>query len=396
MVLFFIDRRHFMIYFDQAASSFPKPKEVTDAVVEALTKYGANPGRGSHALANEAGNKIYEARVQLAQFFGLADPRRVVFTQNATGALNIGIQGLALKHGDHVITTAYEHNSVRRPLERLKSEIGIEITYIQPNHNGEINIEEFEKAITAHTKLLVVTHGSNLTGAIIPIEVLGKISKKHNLIFMVDASQTAGILPLNMEEMNIDLLAFAGHKGLMGPQGTGALLINKNVELKPLITGGTGHFSEKIEQPDELPERLESGTLNTPGIAGLLAGVLFIKEKGLDVIFKHEQLLTDACKKGLKKVNGVTVYGPDEDIKQLAVVSFNIDGVDSQEVAMILDQHYKIAVRAGLHCTPLAHQSIGTIGQGGTLRASFGIFNTVDEVEKFVQAIDEIRAGYLA
>lgn len=384
-----------MIYFDQSASSFPKPKEVTDAVVEALTKYGANPGRGSHALANEAGNKIYETRVQLAEFFGLSDPNHVIFTQNATAAINQGILGLSLKAGDHIITTAYEHNAVRRPLERLKKEKGVEITYIQPNLNGEMNIDSLEKAITASTKLLVATHGSNLTGAIIPIELLGEISKKHNLIFMVDASQTAGILPINMEKLNIDLLAFAGHKGLMGPQGTGALLINKNIELKPLITGGTGHYSERIEQPEELPERLESGTLNTPGIAGLLAGLQFVKQKGLDEIFKHEQMLTEACIKGLKKIDGVTVYGPDETVKRLAVISFNIDGVDSQEVAMILDQHYHIAVRAGLHCSPLAHQSIGTIQRGGAIRASFGIYNTLEEVEKFVQAIEEIRTGYL-
>jgi len=385
----------FMIYFDQAASSFPKPKEVTDAVVQALTKYGANPGRGSHKLANEAGNKIYEARVQLAKFFGLTDPRRVIFTQNATGAINQGIQGLSLQNGDHVITTAYEHNSVRRPLERLKKEIGIKITYIQPDINGEINVGQLESVITAETKLLVVTHGSNLTGAIIPIEELGEICYKHKLLFMVDASQTAGILPIDMEKLNIDLLAFAGHKGLMGPQGTGALLINKNIELKPLLTGGTGHLSERIEQPEELPERLESGTLNTPGIAGLLAGLSFIKKTGLDEIFIHEKMLIDACIKGLNKIEGVTVYGPAENIKRLAVISFNIDGVDSQEVAMILDQHYDIAVRAGLHCSPLAHQTIETIQNGGAVRASFGIYNTLNEVEKFVQAIEEIRAGYL-
>ncbi|HHY74927.1 MAG TPA: aminotransferase class V-fold PLP-dependent enzyme [Bacillus bacterium] len=384
-----------MIYFDQAASSFPKPKVVTDAVVEVLTKYGANPGRGGHALANEAGNKIFEARVGVAQFFGLSDPRRVIFTQNATMALNQGIQGLSLKQGDHVITTSYEHNSVRRPLERLKREQGIEITYIQPNVNGEINIEELENVITSATKLIVATHGSNLTGAIIPIEELGEISKKHKLLFMVDASQTAGILPINMEQMNIDLLAFAGHKGLMGPQGTGALLLNKNIELTPLLTGGTGHFSARIEQPEELPERLESGTLNTPGIAGLLAGLLFIKELGLDEIFKHEQMLTEACMAGLGKIAGVTVYGPHKNVKRLAVISFNINGVDSQEVAMILDQHYKIAVRAGLHCSPLAHQAIATLQEGGTVRASFGIYNTLEEVGKFVQAIEEIRAGYL-
>lgn len=384
-----------MIYFDQAASSFPKPKEVTDAVVEALTEYGANPGRGGHELANKAANKIYETRVYLAKLFGLNDPRRVIFTQNATAALNQGILGLPLKSGDHIITTSYEHNSVRRPLELLKRDVGIEITYIQPNHNGEIDINALEKSIIASTKLIIVTHGSNLTGAIIPIEKIAEIAQKNNLVYMVDASQTAGILPIDMGKIGIDILAFAGHKGLMGPQGTGALLIKKNIELRPLLTGGTGHFSEQIEQPLELPERLESGTLNTPGIAGLLSGIQFVEQTGLDEIYKHEQLLTECCLKGLEKIEGVRIYGPDSSIRRLAVVSFNIEGIDSQEVAMILDQHYKIAVRAGLHCTPLAHQSIGTVEIGGTIRASFGIYNTVNEVEKFVQAIEEIRAGYL-
>ncbi|WP_017756747.1 aminotransferase class V-fold PLP-dependent enzyme [Calidifontibacillus oryziterrae] len=384
-----------MIYFDQAASSFPKPKEVAEAVAEAINEYGANPGRGGHTLANKAAAKIYDTRVKLANFFGLHNPRHVIFTQNATAALNQGILGLSLESGDHIITTSYEHNSVRRPLEYLKRVKGIEITYIEPTSNGEINFEQLEYSIKPTTKLLIVTHGSNLTGAIIPIEKLGAIAKKKNLIFMVDASQTAGILPINMTEMGIDLLAFAGHKGLMGPQGTGALLVNNNIELKPIVTGGTGRQSEQIEQPSELPERLESGTLNTPGIVGLLEGLKFIEKTGLDQIFKHEQTLTEVCLTGLNKIEGVRIYGPDIASNRLAVISFNIEGIDSQEVAMILDQHYQIAVRAGLHCSPLAHQSIGTVEIGGTLRASFGIYNTLEEVEKFVQAIEEIRAGYL-
>ncbi|WP_102348072.1 aminotransferase class V-fold PLP-dependent enzyme [Bacillus sp. Marseille-P3661] len=383
-----------MIYFDQAASSFPKPKEVTNAVIEVLTEYGANPGRGGHQLASKAAAKIYETRVELATLFGLKDPRRVVFTQNATGALNQAIFGLSLKAGDHVITTSYEHNSVRRPLEALKKKIGIEITYIQPDVNGDFNSIKLENAIQANTKLLVVTHGSNLTGIIMPIEKLADIAKRNNIIFMVDASQTAGILPIYMDEIGIDLLAFAGHKGLMGPQGTGALLINKNIELTPMLTGGTGHSSEMVEQPDELPDRLESGTLNTPGIAGLLEGVRFVKNKGLDKIFEHEKELTNACIKGLQSIDKVHVFGPDLYEKRLAVVPFIIEGIDSQEVAMILDQHYQIAVRAGLHCSPLAHESIGTIAIGGTLRASFGVYNTLDEVEKLITAVEEIKQGY--
>jgi cysteine desulfurase / selenocysteine lyase len=383
-----------MIYFDHAASSFPKPRSVVKAVTEALTEYGANPGRGGHQLAAKASSIIYETRHELAQFFGLTDPKRVIFCQNATHALNQGIKGFSLQVGDHVLTTSYEHNSVRRPLEALKTEKGIEITYFQPNHNGEIDETAFYKAIQANTKLIVVSHGSNLTGMILNIEKIGKMAKEKNILFMVDASQTAGILPINMSEMNIDLLAFPGHKGLCGPQGTGALLFKKGINLKPVFHGGTGSHSEDIELPQLLPDRLESGTLNTPGIAGLLAGVKAVKEKSLKKIYTHEAALTNYCLQQLKQIEGVVVFGPDEDVARLAVIPFHIEGIDSHEIAMILDEHYKIAVRAGLHCTPLAHKTLGTESHG-LVRLSFGTTNTKIEIDQFITALEEIREGYL-
>lgn len=383
-----------MIYFDQAASSFPKPRAVADAVYQAITEYGANPGRGGHALSIMAGDKIYETRVKLAAFFGLKEPKRVIFYNNATGAINQGIKGLSLQKGDHVITTSYEHNAVRRPLEHLKETIGIELTYIKLDINGQLDGNDLESHIKENTKLMVATHGSNLTGMITPIKKIGEITKKRNITFMVDASQTAGILPIHMEEMNIHILATAGHKGLLGPQGTGVLLVQPGIELDPIIQGGTGNYSEEVLQPNVWPEKLESGTLNTPGIAGLLAGVEEVEKMTLDSIYAHEYKLTKKCLEGLAKIEGITVLGPNLDNKRLAVIAFTIPGIDSHEIATILDQHYKIAVRAGIHCAPLAHESVGTI-ENGAVRVSFGPYNLEEEIDTFIEAIQDIKEGLL-
>jgi cysteine desulfurase/selenocysteine lyase len=383
-----------MIYFDQAASSFPKPEKVARAAYEAISEYAANPGRGSHFLAKRASDIIYQTRLRLSKLFGLQDPKRVLFFQNATGALNQAIKGLPLKKGDHVITTSYEHNSVRRPLEQLRGLIGIEITYLQPDHNGEIESSTIYNAISEKTKLIVVTHGSNLTGMIVPIEKLGKIAKEKKIIFMVDASQTAGILPINMGDVGIDLLAFAGHKGLLGPQGTGALLVRPGIEMEPLLVGGTGSHSESAEQPNTWPERFESGTLNTPGIAGLHAGLEEVERLSVSNIFEHEKKLTSICIEKLMQLSGIKVFGPDPGVKRLAVIPFILEGIESHEVAMVLDQHYNIAVRAGMHCTPLGHASIGT-SDTGVIRVSFGPYNTEEEVLTFARAIEEIKVGFL-
>ncbi|HET7580530.1 MAG TPA: aminotransferase class V-fold PLP-dependent enzyme [Bacillales bacterium] len=375
-----------MIYLDQAASSYPKPESVVHAVSESLTEYAANPGRGGHRLAKRAASVIRKTREELSDFFGLGIPENVWFYPNATAALNQALKGFPLDEGDHVLTSSYEHNSVRRPLEFLKRTRGIEVSYVHPDE------KEWAAALTEKTKLMVAVHGSNLTGRIAPIEKMARLAGQAGIPILVDASQTAGVLPIDMEKMGIDMLAFPGHKGLLGPQGTGALLVRRGMDLEPVMHGGTGAHSAEPEQPNTYPERYESGTLNTPGIAGLLAGLNEVKAIGLEQIFVHESELARQCVQGLKTINGVQVYGPDTDEKRLAVISFRIEGVDVQETAIILDQYYDMAVRAGLHCTPLAHESMGT-ADGGTVRVSFGPYNTKEEVGQFLQAIEEIKYG---
>ena len=383
-----------MIYFDHAATSFPKPKAVIEAVRQALETYAANPGRGTHALAEKAASVINDARREIALFFGLNDRQRVFFYQNATMALNQAIRGFPLKKGDHVIASSYEHNSIRRPLELLKKEKIIDVSYLHVNEQGGFEYDRWLNEIRPNTKLIAVTHASNLTGMIMPVEEIGQLARKKGIAFLVDASQTAGILPIDMEKMNIDLLAFAGHKGLLGPQGTGALLVRKGIELTPLIVGGTGSHSEARLNPDVLPDKFESGTLNTPGIAGLLAGIREVKRLTVENVFKHEAALAAYCIERLETINKVTVYGPKATTARLGVVAFEMEGIDCHELAMILDQHYNIAVRSGIHCTPLAHQSLGTI-EKGLVRASFGITNTKEEVERFISAIKEIKEIYI-
>lgn len=381
-----------IIYFDNAASSWPKPQEVSQKVAECIQKYGANPGRGGHQLSMKASKVIYKTRVKLAQLFAVQNPNDIFFTMNATMSLNMAIKGL-LKTGDHVITTSLEHNSVRRPLEYMKKAHGVEITYIKPGENG-FEIEEFKRAIQSNTRLIAVSHGSNLIGMIAPIKEIGFIAKEFNIPFLVDGSQSAGILPINVEEMNISLLGFPGHKGLYGPQGTGALYVHPDLKLKPLLHGGTGSQSELIDQPDVRPDRYESGTLNTPGIAGLLAGVEFVMKLGVEEIRNKEWELTKYTLQRFEDLPGIEVYGPSYKIERLAVISFNLIGIDAAEVAYILDQEYGIAVRSGYHCTPLAHETAGT-AETGAIRISYGYFNTKEEVDQLIIAIKEIQEAIL-
>lgn len=383
-----------MVYFDHAASSWPKPENVVEAMAKAVREYGANPGRGGHQLSQRASKVIYETRKLLAHLFGVKDPKNIIFFQNATLSINQALKGLQWKAGDQIIATMYEHNSVRRPLEYLQREYGVEIKYIQPNQNGQIKMEIFNELLSNQTKLIVSTHVSNLTGAILPIKEIGQLAKEQQIPFLVDASQSAGVLSIDVEEIGIDLLAFTGHKGLYGPQGIGGLYIAPTVDLTPLLHGGTGSQSEAVDQPLARPERYESGTLNTPGIAGLGAGVQFVLDLGLESIYEHEKMLTHYALKRLKEIKGVIVYGPDEGVERASVISFNLEGIDGQEIAYILDQHYNIATRAGLHCTPLGHQSIQT-DQIGTIRISFGYFNQKEEVDQLVKALEEIRIGML-
>ncbi|WP_411502980.1 aminotransferase class V-fold PLP-dependent enzyme [Brevibacillus centrosporus] len=382
-----------IIYLDNAASTWPKPPAVKEMMAEVIDDFAANPGRGGHTLGMKASKSVFRTRVQLSRLFGIQNPNNLFFYLNATQALNQAIKGF-LKPGDHVVSSSVEHNSVRRPLEYMRKTIGVEITYVEPRDDHQFYPEDFEKALQQNTRLLAVSHASNLTGVILPIAELGALSKQHGVAFLVDASQSAGVLPIHVEEMNIDMLAFPGHKGLYGPQGTGALYVHNDIDLEPLIHGGTGSQSEAIDQPTTRPDRYESGTVNTVGLAGLLAGVSYVMEKGVENIREQEWELTKQTLVGLTQIQGVEVYGPGVEVERVGVVSFNIDGVDASEVSFILDQQYGIATRSGYHCTPLGHQTAGT-EQKGAVRASYGIFNTQKDVEALIQAVREIAAAFV-
>jgi cysteine desulfurase family protein len=384
-----------MIYFDNAASSWPKPEGVAEAMVEAVKEYGANPGRGGHQLSLRASRVIFQTRATLGKLFGIKDPTNIIFFQNATGALNQGIKGFKWQEGDYIISTTYEHNSVRRPLEFLHREYGVQVSYIEPDVNGKVDLEKLKNSISNQTKLIVCTHVSNLTGSILPIKEIGALAKAFQIPFLVDASQSAGAIPIHVGEMGIDLLAFPGHKGLYGPQGTGGLYISPELDLVPLLHGGTGSQSEAIDQPSVRPDRYESGTVNTPGIAGWKVGLDFILKEGIDRIWEHEQTLTQYALEKLKQVNHLKIYGPDEAVKRAPVIPINLEGVDAQELSFILDQHYGIATRAGMHCTPLGHRSIKT-EDTGVVRVSFGFFNTREEIDQLVKALQEISVGMLS
>lgn len=376
-----------MIYFDNAATTFPKPDIVYEKTMEAMKEYGANPGRSGHKMSLRANRAIFETRNLLAKLFNIQNSMNIVFTFNTTESLNLGIKGV-LKAGDHVITTSMEHNSVLRPIKYLE-EKSIENTIVMADKNGEIDSKDIEDAIKENTKLILVTHISNLTGNIMPIGEIGKIAREKGIIFMVDAAQSAGVYDIDVEAMNIDLLAFPGHKGLLGPQGTGGLYIKEGIEIDSIFHGGTGSASESLIQPKVLPDRYESGTLNAPGIVGLGAGIKFIFQEGIESIRAHEEELTRAFLDGIKNIEGIKIYGSRDIKKRAAVVALNLRDIDSSEIAYILDEEYDIAVRSGIHCAPLAHKTIGTLDQG-LVRFSFGIYNTIEEIEIAVDALKKI------
>jgi cysteine desulfurase/selenocysteine lyase len=377
------------IYFDNAATSWPKP-EATYAAMDRFSRLtGGSPGRSGHRLSIEAGRVIMETRESLARLFGTGDPFQIVFTKNATEALNLAITGLLLP-GDHAITSSMEHNSVMRPLRALEDR-GVELSVTRCSQGGALDLQELASAIRNNTKAIFLVHASNVTGAIMPIREVGKIARKHGLFFGVDAAQTAGALPIDVSDMNIDLLAFTGHKSLFGPQGTGGLYIRKGLEAKiqPLMVGGTGSRSEFESQPDFMPDRYESGTLNSVGIAGLGAGVAYILGRGVNDIRTREIMLTQRFLDGLKSIGGVHIYGSGDASRQIPVVSFNIDGVAPSEVSLALDEKFLILSRPGLHCAPAAHRTIGTF-PGGTIRFSFGYFNTEDEITYALNAVSQL------
>lgn len=376
-----------MIYFDNAATSFPKPKIVYDEIIDAMTQYGANPGRSGHKLALQSSRKIFNTRNKISKLFNIKNPMNVVLTFNCTESLNMGIKGF-LKPGDHVITTSMEHNSVLRPIISLEK-FGVTNTIVQGDSMGRINPKDIEKSIKPETKMILTTHISNLTGTIMDIEAIGQIAKAHNIVYFVDGAQSAGVYPIDVEKMNIDMLAFPGHKSLLGPQGTGGLYIKEGLDIVELFQGGTGSVSNSLEQPDMMPDKYESGTPNAPGIVGLGAGIDYILKVGMDNIRKKEEALTQHFIEEVSKIENIRLYGPLTPGQHAPVVALNIGDADSSEISYILDEEYNIAVRPGLHCAPLAHKTIGTFKQG-VVRFSFGFKNTHEEVELAIKALKDI------
>ena len=376
-----------LIYLDNAATSWPKPEVVYQAADQCLREYGANPGRGGHRLSLQAGRMILETRELLATLFNIPDSSRIIFTGNVTEALNLAIKGW-LRPGDHLVMTSMEHNAVARPVFGLQ-ELGVSHSVVQCSPEGRLAVRDLEKSLRPNTRLICINHASNVTGTIQPLEEIGDLAARKGIPLLVDCAQTAGVLPIDVEKCQISLLAFTGHKGLFGPPGTGGLYIAEGINLRPLKEGGTGSKSELLSQPEDLPERFESGTPNTSGLAGLGAGVKFILDQGIDTIRRHEQELTRQLLDGLQRLEGVTIYGPRDYTEQTAVISLNIEGRDAAEFSFLLDHLFDIATRAGLHCAPLAHQTLGTL-ETGTLRLSPGYFNTAEEMNVLLEALHSI------
>lgn len=381
-----------IIYFDNAATSWPKPPEVIAAMQNFMQNIGGSPGRSGHRLSIEAARTLFDTREKLALLFNVADPLSIVLTKNATEALNIAILGF-LKPGDHVITSGMEHNSVMRPLRMLEAK-DVSITVVPCDGKGLVDPSQIVKAIKKNTKAIFLTHASNVTGTVMPVADIGRIAGEYGLVLCVDAAQTAGSYPIDVMEMNIGLLAFTGHKSLFGPSGTGGLYIRDGLEksIEPIYVGGTGSRSEVEEQPDFMPDRYEAGTPNTVGIAGLQAGVEFVLSRGIDEIKSKEEKLVKMFIEGIRDVPGMILYGQTFVDKRIPVVSFNIAGMDPAAVSLELDERFGIMSRAGLHCAPSAHRTIGTCPVG-TVRFSFSYFNTDDQVVKSIEALKQISKG---
>jgi cysteine desulfurase family protein len=383
-----------MIYFDNAATSWPKPPGVAEAMVLFMDKIGANPGRSGHRLSVEAGRVVYEAREVVAEVFRAADPLRVVFGANVTEALNLALHGY-LRPGDHVVTSSMEHNSVMRPLRALAAgQHGgpIELSVVPCSREGFLDPVHLESAVRTSTVMIVLNHASNVCGSLLPVREAGRIARRYDCLLLVDAAQTAGTYPIDMDGDGIDLLAFTGHKALGGPMGTGGLIIGERVDLQrltPLKQGGTGSRSEWQKQPDFLPDMCESGTPNAVGLAGLSAGVRWVLERGVEAIREHEVALAQRLIDGLQEIPAVTVYGGLDARRQTATISFTISGLEPSQVGLWLDDEYSIMCRVGLHCAPAAHRTLGTFRRG-TVRFGLGAFNTVGEVDTALRAVQEI------
>ncbi|AZO94717.1 aminotransferase class V-fold PLP-dependent enzyme [Halocella sp. SP3-1] len=377
-----------MIYVNNAATTWPKPERVYHQMDDFSRKSGLNPGRAGSLGVSAVERKIFEVRKKVGDLINTSDYSRVIFTSGSTESLNMGIKGL-LERGDHVITTALEHNSVLRPLKKLERDEGIELSLLKINKEGKIDINELESRIKDNTRLIVTTHASNVIGTVLDIKEIGQLAKKRGITYLVDAAQTAGLFELDIKEMGIDLLALAGHKSLYGPAGIGVLYIGEGVELNTIKEGGTGTNSLATYQPDVLPDKYEAGTPNIAGIVGLGAGVDYIADTGCERIKEDELKLTERLLDGLKALDRIIIYGKLDIESRAPVVGFNIQGMASAELAYILENRFNILVRAGLHCAPLLHQALGTDKQG-MVRVSFSCFNTMEEVDIILNSLKEI------
>jgi len=376
-------------YFDNAATSFPKPPAVTAAVTRYLQECGAPAGRGAYREATEVSRTVDRCRRAAATFFGVSDPRRMIFTFNGTDSLNLAILGLC-RPGDHVITSTWEHNSVLRPLRMLEATRDVEVTRLEPDAAGRIDPRQVSSAWQANTRLVAMQHANNVIGVIQPIAEMGAIVRERGGIFLVDAAQSAGHVPIDVKAQSIDLLASAGHKGLLGPLGTGLLYVGERIsdELHPLRYGGTGTSSEDDRQPSELPEKFESGNLNVPGIVGLDASLTWLQQRDLSSGYLHEQTCLLDLWNGLRSMAHVTLYGDNPvDVPRTGVISLNVRGYDPQDAALILDEHFGVQCRAGLHCAPGVHSTFRTLAQGGTLRFSIGPFTTSADIQAALAAV---------
>ena len=378
------------VYLDNAATSFPKPESVYEAMDRYGRTVGGSPGRAEHKGAAEATAMVAGARHDLARLLNASDPNRVIFAANATQALNLALKGL-LRPGDHVVTSSVEHNAVWRPLKALERR-GVEVSAVRCTPEGVLDPADVAAALRPNSRLIAVTHASNVLGTLLPVAELAELAHQRGLLILVDAAQTAGAVPIDVAGLGIDLLAFTGHKGLLGPAGTGGLVVGPGVELEPLLEGGTGGNSALETMPPDLPMHLEAGTLNGVGIAGLRAGVRFLLEQGVEAVRRHECELTDHLLTGLRMLPGVTVYGPRDPTARTAVVSVNIEDFEPEQVGLALDEAYDVATRAGLHCAPQAHRTMGTI-ERGTLRLSPGFFTTHEDITYALEALEGIVAA---
>jgi cysteine desulfurase family protein len=378
-----------MIYLDNAATSYPKPESVYQALDAFARRDLANPGRAGHKMALAAERALDDCRHLLNQLFHGQGPERFAFTLNCTDALNMAFKGV-LGDGDHVITTDLEHNSVSRPLRALEKDGRIGLTRVKADADGYVNPDDIRRAISPKTRLVALTHASNVLGTVQPVGEVGRIVREHDLLFVVDAAQTAGVVPIDVQAMYIDLLAFPGHKSLFGPTGTGALYVGPRATPRAWREGGTGGDSSSETQPRELPYFLEGGTPNVLGVAGLAAGVRYVQEKGVKSIRAHENELIERLRRRLEEIDGVTVYGGRDPSRRVSTLSFRAEGLPAAELGGILDQAFDIAVRPGLHCSPYIHRALGTFEAGGTVRASTGAFNTAEDVDALAAALGEI------